>query len=68
MLMMGDAGAFLQAAEENPSLYGKHGLAAFMAAHNDNTVVSEQDSRQTCLRTWDEYNDLLDQREEEAGS
>lgn len=61
MLMMVDAEAFLSPAEANPAHYGKHGLAAFMAAHNDNCVVSPSDSRSTCLRSWQEYNDLLDQ-------
>ena len=60
MLMMGPAGAFLADAEANPEHFGPHGLDALMAAHNDNCVVSESDSRNTCLRTWQEYNDLLD--------
>ena len=61
--MMGNARGFIGGAEARPEHYGKHGLAAFMAAHNDNCVVSGQGSRQTCLRTWDEYNDLLDRKE-----
>ena len=63
MLMMTEPGGaehFLQAAEDNPEHYGKHGIEAFTAAHNDNCVVSEMDSRNTCLQSWDEYNDLLD--------
>ena len=59
MLMMSDAKGFLSDAEANPSRYGKHGLAAFMAAHNDNCVVSSSDSRNICLESWQEYNDLL---------
>ena len=55
-----DPEAFLKAAEEEPETYGKHGLDAFVAAHNDNCVVSPVDRRNTCLRTWEEYNDLLD--------
>ena len=51
---------FLKAAEENAEAYGRHGLDAFIAAHNDNCVVSPTDLRGTCLRTWDEYNELLD--------
>ena len=59
MLMMGDASGFLANAEANPSFYGSHGLDAFIAAHNDNCVVSLADRRTACLRTWQEYKDLL---------
>ena len=59
MLMTGDASGFLANAEANPSFYGSHGLDAFIAAHNDNCVVSLADRRSTCLRTWQEYDDLL---------
>ena len=54
-----DPEAFLAAAEENSEAYGEHGLDAFIAAHNDNCVVSPTDHRNTCLRTWAEYNALL---------
>ena len=61
MLMMGPAGEFIANAEANPEHYGKHGLDAFIAAHNDNCVVHLQfDHRPTCLATWDEYNKRLD--------
>ena len=63
MLMVGPANDFLAAAEANPDHYGKHGLDAFIAAHHDNCVVSPDDSRNTCMRTWQEYNDLLDMEE-----
>ena len=60
MLMMGDADAFLESAESNPGHYGIRGLKAFMAAHNDNCVVTVDGvEHPTCLRTWDEYNDLM---------
>lgn len=55
--------AFLRAAETEPSHYGKHGLRTFMAAHNDNCVVSESDPRATCFRGWDDYNRLIDEAE-----
>lgn len=42
------------------SVYGKHGLTAFIAAHNSNCRVSETDARPTCLATWKEYNDIID--------
>ena len=67
MLMMGPANDFLANAEANPSHYGQHGLDAFIAAHNDNCVVSHLDSRSTCLLSWQEYNDLLDRSAPPAG-
>lgn len=51
---------FLEAAEKNPGHYGRHGLRAFMAAHNDNCVLSHQDPRPACFRSWEQYNDALD--------
>ena len=60
VLMMDEGQSFLTSAEANPDHYGKHGLAAFIASHNDNCVVSSDDHRNTCLRSWQEYNDLLD--------
>ena len=66
MLMMYEAKQFLAAAEANPAHYGKHGLAAFIAAHNDNCVVSPSDRRNTCLESWQEYNDLLDRAKAEG--
>lgn len=59
VLMMGDAMDFLANAESQPEHYGRYGMAAFMAAHNDNCVVSVEDHRSTCLRTWAEYNELI---------
>ena len=66
MLMMADGGEFLAGAEARPDFYGEHGLDAFIAAHNDNCVVSRSDHRSTCLRTWEEYNDLLTRRNDDA--
>ena len=63
MLMMTGAPGFLADAEANPGHYGRHGMAAFMAAHNDNCTVSVSPSAQevpTCLDTWEAYNFLLD--------
>ena len=63
MLMMtepGGAQAFLDQAKANPGHYGRHGLDAFLAAHNDNCLVSDEEPWPTCLRTWEEYNALLD--------
>ena len=59
VLIMARASDFLTQAEANPGHYGQHGLAVFMAAHNDNCVVSPTDGRNTCMATWPEYNDLL---------
>lgn len=62
VLMEQDAETFLADAEANPDHYGKHGLEAFISAHNDNCVVSKLDPRNTCLASWDEYNELIDQQ------
>ena len=66
VLMMTDGQTFLAAAEANPDHYGKHGLAAFMASHNDNCIVSQTNVSSTSLQTWQEYNDLLDANAENA--
>ena len=55
-----DVDAWFQAAEAKPDHYGKHGLAAFIAAHHLNCVVSLGDWRSTCMETWREYNALID--------
>jgi hypothetical protein len=41
-------------------VYGKHGIAAFMAAHNDNCKVSERDERSTCMQFWRDYTAQID--------
>lgn len=51
---------FLNAAEEAASRYGKHGLEAFTAAHHLNCRLRENLDHATCLRTWQEYNDVID--------
>lgn len=51
---------FIESAVKNPEHYGRHGIRAFMAAHNDNCQVSETDTRKTCLDNWDQYNEALD--------
>lgn len=54
---------FLLAAEEQASHFGKHGIRAFMAAHNQNSVAgleSLEDMRPTCSPDWQDYNDALD--------
>ena len=62
VLMETDAETFLLAAEGQPGFYGRHGLDAFMAAHNDNCVASSRraEQRPACMRTWEEYNSQLD--------
>lgn len=64
LLQTDKPGEFLQAAKDNPEHYGKHGLRAFMAAHHLNCVVSETDMRSSCLRTWEEYNELINEYEQ----
>ena len=39
--------------------YGRLGVVAFIAAHNDNCKVSKTDLRSTCLVTWKEYTDCI---------
>jgi len=51
--------AFIKAAEDNPSFYGKHGLDSFVAAYHGNIVT--EDGRPTSFKTWNEYDNLLDQ-------
>lgn len=55
-----DPGKFLRLAEENVSHYGKHGLAAFMAAHHKNCrIIKAGFARPWCLASWQEYNEAL---------
>ena len=63
VLLSTEADGFFKAAEANPDHYGKHGLTAFVAAHNDNCAL-EPDGRRWSLRNWQEYNDLLDYQQE----
>lgn len=51
---------FLAEARANPQHYGKHGLAAFMAAHHLNCRTNMDDLKPTCLRDWNAYNAVLD--------
>jgi hypothetical protein len=55
-----DVEGFLAAAEAHPEHYGRHGIAAFLAAHHANCQVGASDARPTCLKTWEEYNAALD--------
>ena len=63
LLQMADVEHWLSQAEANPAHFGKHGLAAFMAAHASNCVVSRLDQRSTCVQTWQEINDLIDRQD-----
>ena len=58
-----DAKGFLDRAEEaaQEGCYGKHGIDAFMASHHSNCIVSSEDPRPTCMTSWDDYNDMLDE-------
>lgn len=49
---------FIRMAERNPSHYGRHGMAAFIAAYHGN--VLDEHGNPTCLRNWEDYNRLLD--------
>jgi hypothetical protein len=48
---------FLGEGVADPSHYGKHGIRAFLLAYHGCVV---NNGRPTCLRTWEEYNDLID--------
>lgn len=56
----GEGLEFSQKARENPGHYGRHGLRAFIGAHNDNCRVDEHDSPATSMESWDMYNNKLD--------
>lgn len=63
MLMQGDAAKFLVSADANPEHYGRHGIAALVAAFHSNVEVLTRDGRgwrPTSLDSWDDYNALLD--------
>ncbi len=51
---------FIEAAKADPGYYGRHGLEAFVAAYHGNVVTD--DGRATSLETWEEYNQLLDEK------
>lgn len=55
----GDAHKFIEMAEDCPSHYGKHTLKAFMSAHAMNCRL---DDHSWALRSWKEYNELLDKQ------
>jgi hypothetical protein len=55
---------FIKQAEENPTHYGKHGLRAFLLAYHGCVKVQSAKTGNivpTCLSTWQEYNDLIDE-------
>jgi hypothetical protein len=58
LMMADDVADFIRVAEENPEHYGRHGIVAFEAALDGNTVTDE--GRATSFRTWEEYNALID--------
>lgn len=63
MLMQGELAKFWQAALAKQEHYGKHGLAALIAAFQGNVEVQTADGRgwrPTSLNNWDAYNNLLD--------
>ncbi len=50
---------FLELAKAGAAHYGKHGIEAFLAAHNDNCMHPFED-RPWSASGWDAYNDALD--------
>lgn len=63
VLMEVDPETFLQEAEHYPTRYGKHGLEALAAAFHGNIVVKGGDKAglPTCLETWEQVNQLIDE-------
>lgn len=54
---------FLENARSSAEYYGKHGLRAFIAAHHLNCILSVNDPRPWCEKSWDAYNEALDRRD-----
>lgn len=54
---------FLKSAVENSDHYGKYGLTAFVLAYHGNII--KPDGSPTSFRRWDDYNQLLDEKEKE---
>jgi hypothetical protein len=57
-----DVKDFLEAAEQNPEQYGKHGLDALAAAFHGHIRVKDGDKAglPTTVTSWDEVNQLID--------
>lgn len=58
LLETDDLEGFLKAAKDNVDKYGKYGLDAFMLAYHGNVITDK--GLPTCLKSWKEYNDLID--------
>lgn len=58
----GDAASFIRSAQEHPAHYGRHGLAAFMAAHAKNC---QRLGLSWSFKIWESYNALLDRQQGE---
>lgn len=54
---------FMKAAVSNPAHYGKHKLRTFLLAYHGCVLVNTIDRgwRPTCLNTWKDYDELIDQ-------
>jgi hypothetical protein len=63
LLQTEDIEGFFTAATLGASHYGRHGIAAFVAAHNDNCIRSLEDPSPWCFVNWNEYNDAIDKME-----
>lgn len=61
LFMTNNVEGFLKDAADHADHYGKHGIDAFMLAYHGN--VENEDGMPRCSTQWDQYNQLLDQRE-----
>jgi hypothetical protein len=59
VLLQAPIKAFIDKANENPAHYGKHGIQAFWAAYHG--VILTGCWLPTALKSWEEYNKLLDE-------
>lgn len=60
VLMQAPSKDFIKNAEANPENYGKNGIDAFVAAYHGNIITEK--GWPTSLGTWEEVNDLVNER------
>ena len=63
LMMTNDVKGFIDAAKENPTHYGKHGLETMLAAYHGHITLA---GLPTAFRGWDLYEKIIDQHEAQA--